>query len=287
VTLVGGILKRTEGYVSIDNHQIFFQEWSPDQKLIARVLLVHGLGEHSSRYGHVADFFTNAGFSITAMDLLGHGKSEGQRGHAESYEDYCNIVDYFLKDLSIRKPELPLFLYGHSMGGLIALYYVLNRKPILLKGVISSSPGLAPGFTIPQWKTSLGNLLYSLVPKFSMNNGLPISGISQDKSVIDSYNKDALNHPWITARMGMDLINNGKNLSSRASEFSLPLLLMVGSADRLVSPQAIIDFANNSSHTTTLKVWPGGFHELHNEPFKLEVLAEITGWMKKIMTNAS
>jgi alpha-beta hydrolase superfamily lysophospholipase len=120
-----------------------------------------------------------------------------------------------------------------------------------------------------------------------MNNGLPIDGISQDKTVVTAYNNDPLNHPMITARMGMDLIRNGKEVSQRAAEFSLPLLIMTGSADRLVSPQAIIEFAQSSNQQTTLKVWEGGYHELHNEPFKEEVLTTITDWIKSIVTNAS
>jgi alpha-beta hydrolase superfamily lysophospholipase len=105
-------------------------------------------------------------------------------------------------------------------------------------------------------------------------------------AVVDAYKKDPLNHPWITARMGMDLIRNGAEVSKRAAEINIPVLLMVGSADRLVSPQAIIDFAKNSNHQTTLKVWDGGFHELHNEPFQKKVLKEITGWIKMNVTNA-
>lgn len=275
-----------DGYTSIDNHQIYFQEWSPESTPVARVLLVHGLGEHSGRYGHVGEFFTQSGISLTAMDLLGHGKSEGQRGHAESYNEYCNIIDYFLHELASRKPEIPIFLYGHSMGGLLALYYALNRKTSTINGIISTSPGLEPGFKIPQWKTILGNVLYTVAPRFSMNNGLPIDGISHDKAVVEAYKKDPLNHPFISARMGMDLISNGTAISKRAAEFPLPLLIMVGSADRLISPQAVINFGKNADHRTTLKVWDDGYHELHNEIFKKEVLATITGWVKENVTNA-
>jgi acylglycerol lipase len=190
--LIGGDLIRTDGYTSIDNHKIYFQEWAPDQIPYAHVLLVHGLGEHSGRYAHVGEFFAQTGLSLTVMDLLGHGKSEGQRGHAESYDEYCNIIQYFLQDLNTRKPQLPVFLYGHSLGGLLVLYYTLNRKPSIIKGVISTSPGLEPGFKVPQWKTILGNMLYTIAPRFAMDNGLPIDGISHDKAIIDAYKKDPL-----------------------------------------------------------------------------------------------
>jgi len=215
------------------------------------------------------------------MDLLGHGKSEGQRGHAESFDEYCDIIDYFLHDLVTRKPEMPVFLYGHSMGGLIALYYALNRNPSTIKGIIATSPGLVPGFKVPQWKTIVGNMLYAIAPRFSMDNGLPIDGISQDKSVVEAYKKDPLNHPYISARLGMDLIRNGSAISKHSAEIQLPLLIMVGSADRLISPQAVIDFAKAANQLTTLKVWDGGYHELHNEPFNQKVITEIIGWVKR------
>lgn len=269
----------SEGTIPIGNNSVYYQEWQPKSDPLARVLLIHGLGEHSGRYSHVGDFFTQSNISLTAFDLLGHGRTDGQRGHADSYEDYCRIIDHFLEKLQDALPSVPLILYGHSLGGMIALYYALHRKSILAKAIISTSPGLEPGFKVPAWKTTVGNLLYAIVPKFSMDNGLPVDFLSHDKNVVEHYKKDSLNHPFISARMGMDLIRNGKEISNRAGEFITPLLLMVGSDDRLINPQAIYDFGEKTSATTTLKVWEGGFHELHNEPFKNDVLAYTKDWI--------
>lgn len=270
-----------DGYTTIDGNKIYFQKWSPEQSPRANVLLVHGVGEHSSRYGHVGDHFSHAGIALTGFDLLGHGKSDGQRGHADSYDVFCREIDHFANELSEQQPSIPIFLYGHSMGGLIVLYYSLYRKPQKIKGVISTSPGLVPGYPIPAWKTALGNFLYTIFPTFSMKNGLPLDGISHDKEVVAAYKADPLNHPYISARMGMDLIRNGQKVSQKAAEFPLPLLLMVGSEDHLVDPKAVIDFGQKSNHKTTLKVWDNGFHELHNETFKIEVLNTMTDWIIK------
>lgn len=274
----------SEGYTSIDGHNVYFQKWEPEAAPLARVLLVHGVGEHSSRYAHVGEFFTSSEIALTGFDLLGHGKTDGQRGHADSYEDFCRQIDHFLPDMFSAQPAAPVFLYGHSMGGLITLYYTLLKKPKKIKGVISTSPGLEPGYPIPSWKTTLGNLLYSIAPRFSMDNGLPVDGISHDKAVVAAYKADKLNHSLISARMGMDLIRNGKMVSARAADFPLPLLLMVGGDDQLVSPRAVKEFGEKSGHKTTLKVWDGGFHELHNEPYKSEVLQTMVDWIK---TNAA
>jgi acylglycerol lipase len=272
-------LNWTEGNSSIDQHNVYYQHWSPDQTPVARVLLVHGVGEHSSRYAHVGEFFSKMGISLSGFDLLGHGKTDGQRGHADSYDDFCREIDVFLAELVAKQPTVPVFLYGHSMGGLIVLYYTLFKKPKNVKGVICTSPGLVPGYPIPAWKTTLGNILYSIAPKFSMDNGLPLDGISHDKAVVEAYKADKLNHPFISARMGMDLIRNGQLISQKAADFPLPLLIMVGSDDQLVDPKAVIAFGQKAIHQTTLKIWDGGFHELHNEPFKAEVLQTMTNWI--------
>ncbi len=275
----------TDGVTKIDGRNVYFQQWTPTIKPEACILLIHGLGEHSSRYEHVGDFFAKEKICVTGFDLLGHGKSDGQRGHAESYDEYCLQVDFFLKELQDKYPGIPVFLYGHSMGGLISLYHVLINKPTNIKGVISSSPGLATGFPVPAWKMTLGNLLYKLAPRFSMNNGLPVEGLSHDKSVIAAYKADPLNHPQISARMGMDLIRNGQELSKRKGDFPLPLLLMVGEKDYVVNPEAVKEFGKQAGAKTTLKVWEGGYHELHNEPFKLEVLTTILEWVRNIVNN--
>ncbi len=270
----------TDGYTQIEDQKVYFQRWQPEKSPEAQVLLVHGLGEHSTRYSHVGEFLCHEGIALTGFDLLGHGKTEGQRGHAESYDEYCRQVDFFLKDLHKDQPQAPVFLYGHSMGGLIVLYYMLNKKPQDIKGVVCTSPGLATGFPVPAWKTTLGNLLYKFVPRFSMDNGLPIDGISHDQDVVRAYKADPLNHSKISARMGMDLIRNGRDISEKATDFPCPMLLMVGEKDYLIDPAAVIELGQNSGNKTTLKVWENGFHELHNEPFKQDVLKTITEWIK-------
>jgi acylglycerol lipase len=278
---LGGSLIWTEGYTTIDKHNVYHQEWAAGDKPLARVLLVHGLGEHSSRYAHVGKFFSDAGITLTGFDLLGHGKTDGQRGHADSYDDYCREIDVFLAELNSKDPSLPVFLYGHSMGGLIVLYYSLLKKPQNVKGVVCTSPGLKPGYPVPAWKTTIGNMLYTIAPKFSMENGLPLDGISHDKAVVAAYKADPLNHPYLSARMGMDLIRNGLLVSEKASEMSLPVLLMVGSDDQLVNPEAVIQFGKDAHPNTTLKVWDGGYHELHNDTCKQDVLKTMTSWITK------
>jgi len=215
---------------------------------------------------------------VLAFDLPGHGKSEGPRGHIESYDLVYECIDLLLQESRQRYPQVPLFLYGHSLGGNIVLNYALQRKP-QLAGVISTSPGLGLE-SEPRLKLLIGKVLYTVAPKFSMPNGLDRSGLSRDPSVEQRYSADPLVHSLISARLGMDLISKGKWARENAANFPIPLLLMQGSADRLVAPAATREFAARApADLITYKEWEGGYHELHNDIIKEEVLNFMLGWI--------
>jgi alpha-beta hydrolase superfamily lysophospholipase len=187
----------------------------------------------------------------------------------------------FLVQSKIKYPNLPLFLYGHSLGGAIVLNYALRFKPDLA-GIIATSPGLATGEKVASWKLTLGKLLYSLMPTFSMPNGLDVDNISRDKEVVKRYKEDPLVHNKVSARFGLDFINAGTWASEHAAEFSLPLLLLYGTGDHIVSADAIHAFAEKAPGIT-FKEWDGYYHELHNEPEKGEVLDYIDQWINSKM----
>ena len=128
-------------WIAKDGLETYFQGWEPEKTPQAVVCLVHGLGEHSGRYVHVADHLTAAGFAVITMDLRGHGKSAGVRGHVNSMDNFLDDIDRLLKEAEDRYPGMPRFLYGHSLGGFLVLFYTLKRQPVLA-GVVSTSPGL-------------------------------------------------------------------------------------------------------------------------------------------------
>lgn len=262
-----------------DNVKIYGQEWKPEGTQKAAIALVHGLGEHSGRYEHVAEAFTTAGYSLTAFDLRGHGKSEGVRGHAASYAVLMEDITHNIDLAKEHFPGLPVFLYGHSLGGNLSLYYCLTQKP-QLKGAIVTSPGLATATPVPPVKLALGKMLYNLMPSMQMDNGLLRSGLSRDPEVEKKYSTDPLVHPKISARLAMDLINAGKFIVDHAAEFPIPLLLMQGTGDYIVNPPMTKTFANAVPLSKiTYKEWDGMFHELHNEPEKAKVIKTMTDWL--------
>ena len=261
-----------------DNLPIYAREWRPASAPRAVVVLIHGLGEHSGRYDHVADALNAAGYAVFAPDLRGHGRSAGRRGHIPSYDFVMDQIDRAFKEAGRLYPGLPQFLYGHSLGGNLVLYYALTRKASL-RGVISSSPGLEPGMPVPGIKLTLGKLLYNLAPSFTMPNGLPLQGLSRDPVVFDALAKDPYYHTQVSARLGLDLINQGAWIQSQNGPFPFPLLLLHGTADQLTNHQATRRFADGLSGDVTLREWEGWYHELHNEPGKAQVFQVIITWL--------
>ncbi len=257
---------------------IYTQEWKPDHAKAA-VVLVHGLGEHSGRYQHVAGAFNRAGYALLAADLPGHGQTGGPRGHIPSYEVALDLISCMLDEARSRYPGLPVFLYGHSMGGNLVLYYGLQRQPNLA-GMICTSPGLGVTEPVPGWKVLLGRILYNMLPAFQMDNGLDVNNLSHDPRVIEKYKNDPLVHGKVSARLGLDVIGNGEYIVAHAAEFPpIPLLLMQGSQDHIVNPPATERFAKRTGALLTYKVWDGLYHELHNEPQQGEVIAYMIGWL--------
>lgn len=266
-------------WTSQDGLKMYTQGWLPDADPKAVVCLVHGLGEHTGRYQYVAQALTTRGYALIGYDLRGHGKSQGQRGHSPSYEFMMDDIARFLQEISRRYPQSPIFLYGHSLGGNLVLNFVLRCHP-QISGVISTSPGLATtNPAAPAWKLALGKIAYRLWPTLSMPNGLEREALSRNAAVIYAYSSDPLVHDKISARFGLDFIESGLYAIQHASEFDLPLLIEHGSADRICSPAATRQFAQNVPGDCTLKIWEGLYHETHNEPEKDIVIKTMTDWL--------
>ena len=265
-----------------DRLQLYAQGWQPEIEHRGVVCLVHGLGEHSGRYAHLAAFLNQAGYALLAFDLRGHGKSAGQRGHAPSYEALLDDIAHLLEEAAQRYPNRPRFLYGHSLGGNQVINYALRRRP-QLAGVIATGPLLRPAFEPPAWKMTLAKIMYSLWPTLALSNGLDRQGLSRDPKVVRAYNDDPLVHDRVSARLGMDMLEAGLWSLEHAAEFPLPLLLMHGSDDRLTSAQASREFAAQAGHRCTLKIWEGFYHEIHNEPEQGQVFEYLLEWLNSKM----
>lgn len=267
---------------SNDGLNIFGQKWeSETAKPKAVICLVHGFGEHSSRYEHVAQFFTNNNYAVIAYDARGHGKSEGKRGHFISYDEFLNDVDNLLKQADSNFPNLPKIIYGHSMGGQVVANFAIKRNP-KVAGIILSSPFFQPGFAPPAIKLAAGRLMRNLIPSFSLPSGLDVNAISRDKEVVKKYSNDPLVFDSISSKMGIELIEFGQEAVENAGKLSLPTLIFHGTADQLTSFDATKKFVANAGKNVTFIPYEGLYHECHNEPEKTLVLENILKWCNNL-----
>ena len=262
-----------------DGLDIFVQYWEPTVlQPKAVVCLVHGLGEHSSRYAHVAEAFGREGFVLFTSDLRGHGRSGGARGHISSIEDFVMDIDELLEQAGARFADLPLFLYGHSLGGIQVLHYGLLRKP-KVKGVIATGSGLHTALEKQAWKVAVAKVLGILMPSVSLASGLDPKSISRDEKVVQAYINDPLVHDKISLGFGKTILGVTHWTLKHAGDFPLPLLLMHGKKDVLAFPSSSIEFAAPLKENCTLLLWENAYHEIHNEPEQTEVFKTMTQWM--------
>lgn len=253
--------------------------WVPSGNPRAVVCLLHGHGEHIHRYDHVGQAFAAAGYLLTGFDLRGHGRSGGPRGHIPSYENLHNDVSDFLADAKRHSPsDVPVFLYGHSMGGNLALNYVL-RSPGGLKGLIVTDPWLRLASEPPAFRLLLARLMNKLFPAYTEASGLEQAALSRDSEVVRAYADDPLTHDKISARLFSVMYANGLWALEHAADLKIPTLLMHGSADRLTSYKASQEFAATAGKLVTLRIWDGFYHEVHNEPEKAEVIQTMVDWI--------
>jgi alpha-beta hydrolase superfamily lysophospholipase len=270
-------------WLSKDGLKLYARRWMPEEAPRALVCLVHGHGEHSGRYQHVAQAFVAHGYGLMGFDLRGHGNSEGQRGHTPTYEHLMDDLAAFLQSMHQEYPNLPIFLYGHSMGGNLVINYVL-RMPHTLRGLIATGPWLKLAFEPPASKLALGKMMDSISPAFMQPSGLETSALARDSEVVRQYVYDTLVHDKISVRMFYGMYHAGLWALDRADGLNLPTLLMHGSEDRLTSCSASRAFVSGApAEKMTFREWDGFYHEIHNEPEKEQVIATMINWLNDQM----
>ncbi|MDO8966040.1 MAG: lysophospholipase [Algoriphagus sp.] len=267
-------------YTTHDGLKLYLQAWMPE-KPKAGMLLVHGLGEHSGRYGHIVEKLNVLGVAVFTFDGRGHGKSvEGKpTAYFDSYEDYLKDIDALFGKVKAYLPGLPAFLYGHSMGGGLVAAYILKFKPEA-KGVILSSPAIKEAEGTSYFLITISGLINRLLPKLKVLK-LDILGISRIPEEVEKYKKDPLIYQEnIPARTGYELYQMMQFIQQKAGEFGLPFLLIHGEADRLTNPNGSeLLFEKAKSADKTLKIFPGGYHELVNDSDREEVMQVIVDWV--------
>jgi len=261
-----------------DDINLYALDWAPQGEPKAVVCLLHGLGEHCSRYDHVARALNQAGYAMLAFDLRGHGRSGGPRGHAPSADAFLEDIDHLFVQAEKRYPGKPRFLYGHSLGGILALYYCLRRKQDI-SGLVSTGAGLRSPLMEQKLKVAFANTMAAILPTMTLATGLNTEHLSREPQVAQDYRNDPLVHYKASLAMASSTIRAAQWTMEHARELTCPLLLMHGSADQLTYPSGSQEFSRRVSGSCSLRLWDGLYHEIHNEPEKEQVIAEIVRWM--------
>ena len=259
---------------------LYAEEW-PVQNPQAVIAFVHGQGEHIGRYRHVADWYNKRGVAFLGFDQQGYGRSEGKQGHAASLDVLLDDIGQLLEEANERYPGVPLFLYGHSMGGQLVLNYALRRTP-RLSGLIATGPWIRLAFQAPAVKILAAKLLNKIIPSLTMPTNLATKFLSRDESVVHAYENDPLVHGMLSVAAAMSLLEGAGWLDRFSGPVALPVLLMHGGGDMITSPAATKAFSDRITGNTMHREWPGLYHEIHNEPEREEVFEFTVQWMNSV-----
>jgi alpha-beta hydrolase superfamily lysophospholipase len=274
-----------------DGFELHCRSWMPAEPR-GVIVIVHGLAEHGGRYAETAAFFAARGWAVLAGDLRGHGRSPdpaGRRVHVGRFSDFFHDVDAFLGAARTACPGLPIFLLGHSMGGLIAISYVL-RNSSGLGGAVVSSPALDahPEFRPPLLLRLLVGLLSRLAPRMLFPSDLDTSALSRDPEVVRAYLDDPLVSSKVSARFYSEMMAAMQRVREQADALAIPMLLMQSGADRLVDPDAPARWATSAPPGRIEFVrWEGFYHEMFNEPEKGAVRERTLDWLNTRLADAS
>jgi len=245
------------------------------------VLITHGFGEHSGRYGALTDHLLNHSYSVTAYDHRGHGLSDGLPGHVESFAEYDGDLAKLVSSVGLRSQTKLLFLIGHSMGGLLALRYVA-RTSGTLTGAIISAPLIEVAVPVAAHKLMIARVGARMAPRMRLDNEINPSYLSRDPEVGRAYAADPLVNRKVSAKWFAEATRAMHEVVEWAPRITTPLLVLHGTEDRLASVDATRRiFERIASPDKELVIYPGFYHELFNEPEKRDVFERVTDWLHK------
>ena len=270
----------TGTYESDDGLRLFEQEWSPEGTPKAGVVIVHGYGEHTGRYVHVAEELTQNGYAVSTFDLRGHGRSQGDpRTFVRSFDEHLDDLERFLSRVRERHSGRPLFLFGHSMGGTIATLFAIARQPEI-RGLLLSGASLKLSDNYSPSMITLAKIISLVLPKLRLIK-LDASAVSRDAEVVREYVTDPLvYHGGIPARTGAEMNRAMERIRQRMETLEVPLLIMHGTCDLLADPEGSRQLYDRAeSDDKDLRLYEGLYHEILNEPEKTQVLADMVEWL--------
>lgn len=269
-------------YLTHDGLQLYLQAWLPESPK-AGLLLIHGLGEHSGRYAPLVDWLVAEGIAVFTFDGRGHGRSvEGKPdAYFASFRDYLEDIDALFGKVLAYLPGLPAFLYGHSMGGGMAAGYVIRYQP-QAAGVILSSPAIKEAENTSKLLIAVSGLISKWLPRLKALK-LDATQISRIPEEVQAYLSDPLNYTQaIPARTAHEVYQLMQVIQADAASFELPVLVVHGTEDGLTNPKGSELFIQKAqSEDKTLRLFPGGYHELIHDHDREELIQTVVDWVKE------
>lgn len=281
-------MRHREGRFQADDvGEIYWQSWSPDHSPRAILLLVHGLAEHSGRYTAFAEFFTAAGFGVHTFDHPGHGRSAGRKGYVRDFNQFTKILGDYVVSVKRTHPELPVYLVGHSMGGLIAAAFLI-RFQSLFAGAVLSGPAIRAPEQPSRFAVFIMRIMSKLLPRLGVLQ-VESAGISRDPGVVQAYESDPLVFRGkVSARLAAELHLAMQKVQSEAATIHLPLLILHGGSDSLtdVGGSQLLHREVRSSDKKII-VYEGLYHEIFNEPERLAVMTDMKNWIEQRLSGST
>ncbi len=259
--------------------KLFCTSWNPDDQPKAVLFIVHGLGEHTGRYEEMAEIFTQKQLAVFGYDHRGHGRSGGKRGHASSIDQLLEDLELALMKCRSLHIGIPLFLYGHSMGGQVAATYLNSVKSKEISGAIISSAWFGLVSPPPSWQIALIKKLAHVAPSVTLSNKLDPAFISSVPEEVERYKQDDLVHDRISFALFKSLFFNGLYLKDHAQPARMPMLVCHGDQDKITSIEASRQYKEGLGEKAEFKIWEGAFHESHNDHDKKRVMNYYADWV--------
>jgi len=256
-----------------DGTALYAQEWRPETNLRSVICVVHGLGEHGGQYANVAEAFVKQGIGLVAIDLRGHGRSDGRRGHAVSYDSLLDDIGILLAGVSDVYPGVPLFLYGHSLGGNLIVNYALRRQPAIA-GIVATAPWLRLTKDLAWYKRIAATLLEPFWPALTLSTA---NDREENHEEAGFRRNPELYHSAITIRMLMSTRRAGIWAAKHGDLLGIPALIIHGTADRITDPQASAAFARQAGSECDCILLPGVTHNPHEED--ASTIESIVDWV--------
>ncbi|AFZ37001.1 alpha/beta hydrolase fold protein [Stanieria cyanosphaera PCC 7437] len=274
-------MKHWEGtFPGANGLNLYCQSWHPQTLAKAVLVIIPGHGGHSGIFTKMIKYLIERDYIVYSFDLRGNGRSPGQRGYINNWAEFRADLKAFLHLVKTKEPELPLFVIGQSLGGTIALDYVLREPSNQLKGLILIAPAL--GLGVNPWKILIGKLLSRILPHFSLDTGIDFSASSRDPEVVAACAQDTLRHSQGTARLATELLKTIDWIYLHVTELQIPLLILHGGADRVtLSESSRLFFERLTLADKEIREYPDSYHELHNDLNYQEVLTDIKDWLNR------